>query len=254
MSSVFLIFGRPISLYGLLLWCGVLVAAAIGMLICPKKSIRRYDIPYSAVYTMVGAMLGAKLLFLLISWKQLLSSELGLLSALFGGFVFYGGLIGGALGLWIYCKQFKLRFGDFAQVYATVLPLGHALGRVGCFFAGCCYGIAYDGPLSHTYHTTLGSTPVGVPLFPVQLAEALGLLILFVILITVYFQINAQAPVIPILYAMLYALLRFCLEFLRGDRERGILLGISTSQWICLLLFFAALAESIRRLYKRKQA
>ncbi len=214
----------------------MLVAAIVAVVLCRRKGIERYDIVYSAVYVMIGAMVGAKLLFLAVSARQIIEQEIPFVAVLKGGFVFYGGLLGGLLGLWIYVKQFHMRFLQFAEVYATILPLGHAFGRVGCFFAGCCYGIPYEGPLSHMYHISIGNTPIGVALFPVQLLEAMCLLILFFCLLIVYLKSGKRQSNIPVYYFMSYSIMRFALEFLRGDKERGVWF-FATSQWISLLLF-----------------
>ena len=151
-----------------------------------------------------------------------------------GGFVFYGGLIGGLLGLIIYVKAFKMEFFSFSDVCAAVIPLGHALGRVGCYTAGCCYGIPYDGFGAVVYTNTLGHTPLNTPLLPIQLIEALCLLVLFVVMIVLYNKIKTKGAVTGI-YLVGYGILRFVLEFFRGDLERGHLL-LSTSQWISIAM------------------
>ncbi|MBQ9784894.1 MAG: prolipoprotein diacylglyceryl transferase [Clostridia bacterium] len=222
-------------MYGILIWCGVLLSVLAALLICRRKGTDRDEIVYSGIYVMVGAIVGAKLLFVLVSLPQMIAQRIHPLDLLWGGFVFYGGLIGGALGLLIYCKQFKMSASTLAETYATVLPLGHALGRVGCFCAGCCYGIEYDGPLCFTYRVSLADTPIGVPLLPVQLFEAVCLLIVFAVLLIVYLKSGKKIGKTLPLYLLLYSFLRFTLEFFRGDRARGILL-LSTSQWICLFI------------------
>ena len=233
------IFNLVIPLYGLLFYVGIAFAAAVAVLICRKKQIVIFDMVCSAIYTMIGAIIGAKLLFLVVSLPEIIEmfriypAEDVLFSIIKGGFVFYGGLIGGALGLLIYIKQFKLKLEPFVEVFAVVVPLGHAFGRVGCFFAGCCYGMEYDGPLSHTYTETAGSTPLGVPLLPIQLIESTCLLILFGALIIAFFKSQNRPFLCTKIYAISYAAIRFALEFFRGDKERGVAL-FSTSQWISI--------------------
>ncbi|MBQ9768641.1 MAG: prolipoprotein diacylglyceryl transferase, partial [Clostridia bacterium] len=169
-----------------------------------------------------------------------------------GGFVFYGGFIGGFLGLLIYVKQFKMKFLPFLDVYAAVVPLGHAFGRVGCLFGGCCYGMEYDGPFAVVYHSSLNmSTPLNTPLLPMQLIEALGLLLIFAIVLTVYLK-GAKTGTVPVVYVLCYSVMRFTLEFLRADSERGNLLGLSTSQWISLGLIITVILSVI--FYRSKKA
>jgi len=239
MDSVLQIFGLSIPLYGIFYFSGIFIAVLAAVLLA-KKEIFRYDIVYSAVYTAISGVIGAKLLFLLVSWKQIIALQLPLMLLLKGGFVFYGGLFGGFAGLWIYCRQFHLPFWTFADLYAAVLPLGHAIGRIGCHFAGCCYGIPYDGAFSVTYHSTLGNTPLETPLLPVQLIESFCLFLLFVSLSLFYHnkKLSSKKGQISGLYSLSYAMVRILLECLRGDRVRGMFLGISTSQWISFALLF----------------
>jgi len=249
-----------IPLYGLLFYAGIAMAAIVGLIISRKRKIPTFDMVSSAVYAMIGALLGAKILFWAVSFKEIIGLfklypvEDVLFSIIKGGFVFYGGLIGGALGLFIYVKQFKMRLSDFVDVFATVIPLGHAIGRVGCFFAGCCYGIEYHGPFSHTYTESLGTTPVGVPLLPVQLIESACLIVLFFIMIYLFFKKASVGYFCASVYAIGYSIIRFTLEFFRGDKERGVLMGLSTSQWISVMIILVVMALSILKFKSKKRA
>jgi len=230
------LFGNEIPLYGLFWFGGILLACFVGYLILSKRSLPPFDFFAGACYAMIGAIIGAKLLFIIVSWKQITALNLSLLSVLKGGFVFYGGLIGGAAGLIIYAKQFKLPVSDFFDIGATVLPLGHALGRVGCYFSGCCYGMEYDGPLAVTYSYSYGLTPINTPLFPIQLLESALLFILFAVLIILFLKHSQKRYLNLSVYITAYSVMRFVLEFFRGDKERGSVLSLSTSQIISLAL------------------
>ncbi len=256
---------RQIPLYGLFFWAGILLAGTIAVFIAKKNKIEAFDIFASAIYTMIAAIIGAKLLYFIVSWSDIMHfidiapdygySTLDIVSALVqGGFVFYGGFIGGAIGLFLYTKIYKLSLSNFAGVYAVVLPFGHALGRVGCFFGGCCYGMEYDGPLSHTYgELEMSDAPVGVPLFPVQLVEAACLILLFLVLLIVYFKAYNRNSACICTYAFSYAVIRFTLEFFRGDVERGGVGPVSTSQIISIAIFIISIVSLIisnKRKYK----
>lgn len=247
------IFGKEIPLYGLLFYAGIVVAALVAVFLCKKdKCFPLFDLVCSAIYAMIGAMIGAKLLFIAVSLRQIIEYQLSWIEVIKGGFVFYGGFIGGFAGLWIYCKQFKMNMSPFLDVFATVIPLGHAIGRFGCLFAGCCYGIPYDGPFHVIYHETVGMTPLETPLFPVQVLEALCLLVLFVVLAIVFLRGHKGRT--PWLYCIFYGVIRFAVEFLRGDGERGVFLGISTSQWISLGIIVVTAVLFILRLKREKAA
>jgi phosphatidylglycerol:prolipoprotein diacylglycerol transferase len=125
----------------------------------------------------------------------------------------------------------------------TALPLAHAVGRLGCFLAGCCYGAAHDLPWAVTYTdpaaADLNGTPLGRPLHPTQLYEALLELGNFAVVTWVWRRApRSWAPVAT--WLGLYGAERFALEFLRGD-PRGAWLGLSTSQWLALAMLGAAL-------------
>ena len=202
---------------------------------------------------MIGGIIGAKLLFLIVSFRQIIDENIPLWAVIKGGFVFYGGLAGGLVGILVYAKQFRMRIEKLLEIYATVLPLGHAFGRLGCFFAGCCYGMPYDGKFSCTYHVSIGNTPTNISLFPIQLAEAIGLVIIFSLLLIVYLKTQEKCGITPILYCSLYPLLRFTLEFFRGDTERGKYGWFSTSQWVSLLILVCVEICLIRKILQGRK-
>ena len=238
MVSSINIFGKDLPLYGLFCTLGMIVAALIGMLLCKKRKLEIFDLVGSAVYAFIGGMLGSKLLFIITSLKTIIENNIPFESLIKGGFVFYGGLIGGALGLFIYVKQFKMTFPPFLDIYAVCLPLGHAIGRIGCFFGGCCYGMELHSPISVVYHDPKhynpAQIPLDTPLLPVQLIEAAVLLIFFVIMLILF--LKTKTRMLPIIYIFMYTVARFVLEFFRGDKVRGGVLGISTSQIISLVI------------------
>ncbi len=179
---------------------------------------------------MIGAIIGSKLLFIVVSWKDIVKYNLSLEAIIKGGFVFYGGLIGGFIGLVIYTKIYKEKIYAYMDIYAVVLPIGHAVGRVGCFFAGCCYGIPCSFGVVYTH--TVGQTPLGIKLLPIQLIEAGCLVILFIVQIIIYTK--TKKGIATLTYCINYSVIRFVLEYFRGDSERGVFGIFSTSQWICI--------------------
>ncbi len=253
MRSYIDLLDKQIPLYGLLFYLGIALSAVAAAFIAKKRKIALFDITSSAVYVMIGALIGSKLLFVLVSFQDIIRYDLSFVAIIKGGFVFYGGLLGGVLGLIIYAREYRESFFVYADIYAAVLPLGHALGRVGCFFAGCCYGVEYDSAFSVIYHESAGLTPLGVPLLPVQLIESGCLLLLFTVMLVLYKKYYAKTGFCSAAYAFSYGILRFVLEFFRGDKERGMFL-LSTSQWISLLIVcFAVLTILIRGRKRRNE-
>lgn len=237
--SIYLL-GHELPLYGLCLYAGIGIAVFMALLLVRKSVLPFWDFVGAGCYAMIGAMIGSKLLFLIVSIREIITLHLPLYAIIKGGFVFYGGLIGGAFGFYIYAKQYKMQLLEFTDISASCLPLGHAFGRIGCFFGGCCYGKKYVGSLSVIYHSAANlNTPLETPLFPVQLFAAGALFLLGVILCKVYLNKWEKRGYTTSFYLILYSIGRFMVEFFRGDRERGIYLGFSTAQWISLLLFVA---------------
>ena len=231
--------GLFIPYYGLCIVLGVSFAFLAGWVQARifKKSFD--DLITLAGCAGLGGLFGAKLLYLAVSWKSidwLRMTEPAYLSAVMGGgFVFYGGLAGGALGVWLGGRIFRIPVGDYMQLAVPCLPLAHGFGRLGCGLAGCCYGIPYDGPGAVVYERSLIAAP-GIPLFPVQFLEA-GLLFGLSLVLFLYTDRRPKRPKYGLsAYLLTYAVLRFFLEYLRGD-ERGAYLGWTTSQWLSLILF-----------------
>ena len=233
------ILGKTFPVYGLLCILGIILCVIIGLILAKKKNIDHFDFALTILITLCGAWIGAKLLFVAVSWDSIIYifKSNTLLTAinilLKGGYVFYGGLIGGTIALFITLKILKKNVFDYFNIYVTLVPLGHAFGRIGCFASGCCYGMEYDGIFSYTYTKAMDvNTPLGVPVLPIQLIEAFCLILLFIFLIIVFFKYT-KTHLTTIIYCISYPTLRFVLECFRGDKERGVFL-LSTSQWISL--------------------
>ena len=260
----FTLFGQEIPMYAVCMWLGVAVAAFVACRLAKQRNnIDSFDVILSAVYTMIFAMIGAKLLYLAVSWDGVMrvidQRGYGVTDSIWyilnNGFVFYGGFIGGCLGLGLYIKQFHRNLFDYLTIYAVVLPLGHAFGRIGCFFGGCCYGMEYDGIFAVDFPVYPGyeGSPV-VSRLPIQLFEAAGLLLIFVLLIVLYYRVPKK-PTLPLwTYLVVYPILRFILEFFRGDEARGGFLFFSTSQWISLgILAVAGTAFYLTQVKKKAE-
>ncbi len=244
------LFGINIPIYGICFFAGILISSIIAIFLIKKTNIDLFDFLCAVAFILIGTIIGAKVLFILVSIDLIVEYNLTFIEILKGGFVFYGGLIGGAIALYLYCKIFKLPLLPYFSTCSVVVPLGHAIGRIGCFFAGCCYGIEYDGFLSHVYKSSINPlTPIGVPLLPIQLIEAVILLIVFFVVIYQYLK-NPNSYASTVTYALSYAIARFVLEFFRGDAERGLILYLSTSQWISILIIAFIAIKLINKNHK----
>lgn len=240
-------FGFKIAMYGLCIVAGIIAGIMAAYYYGDKHCISREDILFSSLYGIIGVVVGGKIVYLIINtpliiekWDILISHPEYLVSLFTAGFVFYGGLAGALLGILIYCKTYRLETKKILFCILPAVPLVHAFGRIGCFMAGCCYGIEYQGAGSVVFKNSVaGGAPRGIPLFPVQILEVAVNLVIFAVLVIMMRNAKNLNQTLTA-YAILYAISRFLLEFLRGDVERGYLWNLSTSQWISLFLLAAA--------------
>lgn len=223
--------------YGLLITLAWLFSGALVLWRAKKNNLDTNDAIIFIVYIAVFGFIGAKLLYILTILPQIASSQIAFDSIMDGGFVFYGGVLGGVAGIPVCCKLHNIRLREVLWV-VWVLPLAHAVGRVGCFMAGCCYGME-----SHALGIAFSNSPVapnGVSLLPVQLIEAFVEACIFVVL-SCMLKRKKDAHSMILAYIYTYCPFRFIIEFFRSDAERGIVAGLSTSQWISVFLIIGAL-------------
>lgn len=243
--------GRTLPSYGLLITTGGILANLLALLFRKKLKIDTDNLILLEAYMLIGALAGSKLLYLItaapeIEWNRIFEPSY-LLMLMRGGFVFYGGLFGGLLMIFLAGKIHRIDAVYYIRKVIFLCPFAHAFGRLGCFMAGCCYGIPYHGPGAVVFPENSFALP-GIKLFPVQLLEAGTLLVISLILgvATLCFASDYTIE----LYLILYGVDRFLLEFLRYDSGRGIYGPFSTSQWISLFAVTAAVIVMILR--KRK--
>lgn len=178
-----------------------------------------------------------------------------------GGLVYYGGALAFFGALRLGCRLWRLPPWPLLDAVCRYVPLGHAFGRLGCFFGGCCFGAVTNGPLGVRFpagspaflqHKAQGLLPPGavasLPVHPTQLYEALGNLVLFGLLALVSRRPGGLPPGrLTTLYLLGYAVLRFTVEFWRGDDIRGLYGPLSTSQYIAMSVGLACLTILLRQ-------
>lgn len=253
------VFGADIATYGLVSVLGAIVAAAVAYPLAKRRGADVYDLLSTALAAGLGLFVGAHLLYALTRTEDIIvlfrsmgeyDSSWEFIKKLFGffsGMVFYGGLYGGLLFGYFWAKRKRYDLHKMTDVFAVVIPLFHAFGRVGCFFAGCCYGVEYEHGVSGR---VLASGAVEhTKRLPVQLIESVMLLVLFSILLMLFLRGKATGSLMCV-YLISYAVIRFVLEFFRGDEIRGGFLIFSTSQWISLL---TVMGVTVYLLYRKKK-
>jgi phosphatidylglycerol:prolipoprotein diacylglycerol transferase len=197
-----------------------------------------------AVYVLIAGLVGAKVLLVVVEWGYYAHNPRELLSILQSGGVFYGGLIGAFPVAWWYARKHALPPWRTADVLAPAVAIGQAIGRLGCFAAGCCYGRPAEVPWAVTFRDSYASrtvgTPLDTPLHPTEIYEAIACLAIFFLLTRIARRKRFDGQVI-LAYVLLYAIARFVIEIYRGDAVRGSVLGgwLSTSQFIAILMAIA---------------
>ncbi len=224
--------------YGFLFASGTLLGVLLALHKGKREGLDLNVLADFIFWTLLVSLAGAKLLMVLTNLRFYVAYPAELWYVLTTGGVFFGGLAGGLLFAAWYIRRHGLSFSQLADIFAPSLAIGHAFGRLGCFTAGCCWGrAAHDCSLAVTFHDPLAASrtgvPLGMPLFPTQLAEALLNLLLFLLLTWVYRHRRFRGQVISV-YLFAYSAMRFAIEFFRGDPDRGYLLGGMDHPWTSL--------------------
>jgi phosphatidylglycerol:prolipoprotein diacylglycerol transferase len=237
----------PITLYsyGVLLAASYLLGLWLAMRRAKAWGLDANRVLDLGIYIIIAALIGAKLLLLIVDFDQFRQSPSELMSLARSGGVFYGGLILAVLVAFWYIHKHRMPFWTTCDVFAPGIALGHVTGRLGCFAAGCCYGRPTDVPWAVIFTNPQAAsnvgTPLGIPLHPTQLYEAGAELLILVLLLATekrgrYFSGRTFWS-----YMFLYAVSRYIIEIYRGD-PRGEIFGMSTSQLISLVLAPLSLA------------
>ena len=211
---------------------------AAGFLLCwhlVERLSGRKDVSNLLMYLMLAGVAGSRAAYVVEHWSaEFAAAPLDVFKVWQGGLMFYGGLVLALAVFFVWCRVKKENVVALADVLSVAVPLGHACGRIGCFFYGCCYGRDSDAwcavvfpEFSPSWYEH-GRRLVGV--LPVQLFEAAALLALFAVLLAVYLKTRRHTTGI---YLVGYAAIRFGLEFLRGD-PRAAFCGLSIGQLISI--------------------
>lgn len=239
--------------YGLLFAAGALLAwwwfarraEAMGL---PKEPV--FNLGF---YSLLGGIVGAKLTLFVVEWRHYLAHPGDILTSFRSAGVLMGGVAFGAAAFVLYARRQRLPVVALADAIVAPLALAQALGRLGCFAAGCCYGTRTGSPFAITFTdpaaTAQTGVPLGIPLVPTQLLEAGGDLAIAALL-TVLWRGRAGRPVgvVAAAYLVAYGILRAVVEIWRGDEVRGLWLGgnVSTSQLLSALSVAIGLAWWLR--------
>ena len=256
----------PITIptYGFLFAVGVLLGILVNFRLARREGIDLKIYGDLIFYALLLSLLGAKIFLFLTNAGYYLRFPSELKYLLTSGGTFYGGLIAGGLFAVWFIRRHKLNFRRLGDVSVPGLALGHFFGRLGCFGAGCCWGReAIRFPLAVIFSSdkahSLTGVPLHIPLFPTQAMEALLNLFNFLVLLLVFRKRRYIGQVFA-LYILNYSLIRFFIEYFRGDEDRGFLWNTPGSVWLSLSIpqLFSiggiVLALVLFHMYKKKGA
>ena len=231
----------PITIYSY----GVLLAAAylLGLWMAARRARQAGLDPNKVldlgIWVIIAALIGAKALLFIVDFDQFTSSWQEFTTLLRSGGVFYGGLIAAVVVCIYQLRKHKLPLWTSGDLFAPGIALGYMVGRLGCLLAGCCFGRPTDVAWAITFTDPIANlnvgTPLNVPLHPTQIYEAGAELIILIVLLATERKGHTYPGRTFWSYMLLYAVSRFVIEFYRAD-ERGFLMGLSTSQFISVVL------------------
>lgn len=219
--------------YGVMIAVGILAASWLATKLCKEYKLDYENIDSFIIFVIVIGYAFSKLTYCLTVFDQFLSDPLSVLGS--GGWVVYGGILGGLLAALIWCKWKKWKFMDYFQVLMPCVSLAQGFGRIGCFFAGCCGGAVTDAWYGIQFPATSLAWNTTQKIIPTQLLSSAGDFLMFAFLM--YNLKKGKHPEdTGAWYLILYSVGRFLIEFLRGDLIRGGIGPFSTSQFISLFV------------------
>ena len=226
--------------YGVLLAAAYLLGLQFALIRARSRGLPSQQVMDLGIWIIISALVGAKLLLLIVDFDQFTANPRDLLSLARSGGVFYGGLIAAVVVALIYLRRHHMPLWTTTDVFAPGIALGHIVGRLGCLLAGCCFGRPATVPWAITFTDPVAranvGTPLGIPLHPTQLYEA-GAEALILLFLLAFERRGRPFPGRTFwTYMLLYGVSRFAVELFRGDRRGMVFDVLSTSQFVSVLL------------------
>lgn len=213
---------NAISPYSVTFVGAFIISFAVVFLLLKKRGVPTNYIGYSILLNVVLILYGGKMFTVVTRGFQI--------SIFTAGFSSLGGAIGLLVGIFVFRKIYPEGRTALWEAYVTVLPLLYGISKIGCYLVGCCHGISYEGPLAVVYDSDYMQ---GGPYFPVQLAESIGFLGIFVVGLLIYLR-SSRRNLVPVIM-ILCATTKFLLDFLREEHLGKI---VSVNQLVCIVFFF----------------
>ena len=258
---LFQICGKPIYTYGVMAMLGLLAAVLTWWWMGRREREFGGDFPSTlAVWLMLPGIVGARLAYVVANWSYFAQSPSEIVRTDHGGLIFYGGFVAACLAAVVCARIRKLPVAGLFDFAAPGLAIGHAFGRIGCLSFGCCYGgvaLPIDSWYARVFGVTYpaGTLPgdlyEGMPMHPVQVYEAAGLLLLWAFLLIFRRRMKPLKGLATGMYLVAYGMLRFGLEFLRGDVRQHAFWGMDVAQAVSVGLVLAGVLLSAWALLRK---
>lgn len=236
--------------YGLMIAIGIIAAYFMAEWRAKRQGLEEKHIFPLLIGGVGFGIVGAKVLYYITILDEIIQNPKVMLN-IADGFVVYGGIIGGILAGFVYCKVKKISFFAYLDLIVPSIALAQGFGRLGCFLAGCCYGMEAHTAFAITF-TNSAFAPNGVPLVPTQLISSAFNFANFAVLCLIASR-KVSPGKVSACYLIFYSVGRFIIEFFRGDLIRGSVGALSTSQFISIFvaIFGVALLFISHKLEKR---
>ncbi|MGL4451334.1 MAG: prolipoprotein diacylglyceryl transferase [Sarcina sp.] len=250
-SVLFNIFGINVYGYGLMIAIGILCAVFMLNKKAKAKGYNEDSIFNMIIITVIMGILGGKVLYIITDFKDVMKEPSKIFTEFGYGFVIYGAIIFGILSVFLYCKKKKWNSLEIFDMVAPCVALAQGFGRIGCFFAGCCYGAVTEGPL-YLIFPAGGLAPADVHLHPTQIYCAIFDFLLAAYLLWYAKNREKKSGDTICMYLIIYSIGRFLVEFLRND-PRGNVGMLSTSQFISIFMLIAGILIYNRHRFKGRK-
>ena len=244
MSPLINVFGHEVYAYAIFIGLAIVVAT-ITFFMLGTRYARFIDSVEFLFYTALNAVVTAKIAFFISAIPDIIEYPLYLHACLFeGGFNFTAGLVAALITGFVMCRRRNMSMPRVMSAFVIAVCIGHAILKVGCLYNGCCYGWAHDGLFS------IDVAGVG-KVFAMPMVESICSLGLFVALFVLFLKTNfKEESVIHIYFMVIYPVIKFVLEFFRGDEVRGVYI-LSVAQWLCIGLFIVGAIMLVPHILKK---
>jgi phosphatidylglycerol:prolipoprotein diacylglycerol transferase len=246
--------------YGLMLTIAFIVGTIITIRVAARDKISAEIVLDLVTFIIIGAIIGARLIYVVLKFSEYKENPASVMYITQGGLSVHGGILGGMVAAWIYAAYRKLNYWHLADIFAPQLALGLAIGRIGCFLNGCCYGVPtsdtnawYAITFPENLHTGLTSS---VPRHPAQLYEVFLSFLIFIYLRSFYKNRKFDGHAF-LMWIGLYSIARFIQEFYRFNESSTVIFGFITiaqlASVILAVLAFVIIAEMKKRIELSKR-